>query len=327
MTKEIWTIGIVNYKSLIYFKWQLSILYQQNAPETFKVIIVDNSIPSELIELKKLVEEYVSKYNNISIISHIPTAINDFKIAEYDQHGEALNIIRDLVETKYFLVHDPDFFWLKKDYLNFLLKYLKKGNLAIGSPYPLKVAIGKSDFPACFGCAFKTSEIKNINFMGEYLDKELIKEYNTKYPSSKGWGYSLDVGYRIREQLSSKPYISFSQKTAGFYLQLLGFYTDGGVVPVEYFFNKQKIGVHMFGGSRTPSQVAGIADLSIEEQNRIFKDWINARNCYGQYFYEYTTYSTLRRVVEDIKTIMLRYNRLLTLNPIRAIIKRCKRSL
>jgi hypothetical protein len=107
-----WTVGIVNYKSFSYMEYQLKILYEFNSPQDFDLIIVDNSEPSEKDLLDKVGKEY-RQHQNLTIISNNSNSDN-FKLRTSSQHAEGLNIILEKSNSKYLLVHDPDFFGLKK---------------------------------------------------------------------------------------------------------------------------------------------------------------------------------------------------------------------
>ena len=202
-----WSIGMVNYNSSVYVKWQLKILFEANSEDDFQLIIVDNSESNdEFQELKKLCKSY----HNITLLQHSPKCTT-----ASGQHGEGLDIIRELSNSKYFLVQDPDFFWLKKDYLKWLEKLLQY-NDAVGVPYHNKVPNGQEYFPSAFGCAYIHERIKNISFMPYNGDIETSFRKHEENLNNKesGYDFSYDVGWRVRESLSQSTddnFISFSQ--------------------------------------------------------------------------------------------------------------------
>ena len=57
MPNKKWTIGIVNYHTVDFIKFQLEILFSNNAIRDFEVIIVDNSVESEEQALLELVRQ------------------------------------------------------------------------------------------------------------------------------------------------------------------------------------------------------------------------------------------------------------------------------
>jgi hypothetical protein len=202
-----WTIGIVNYNSSVYIKWQLKILYEANSENDFQLIIVDNSKDDG--EFNNL-EELCKNYDNIKLIQHSPKCET-----ASGQHGEGLDIIRKLANSKYFIAQDPDFFWLKKDYLKWL-EALLQYNDAVGVPYHGKVLGGQEYFPSAFGCAYIYDKIKKISFK-PYVDdiNSSLKKHDNVVKSQKGcYDFSYDVGWRTRKALSKNTdynFISFNQ--------------------------------------------------------------------------------------------------------------------
>ena len=145
-----WTIGFVAYGSSTYIEWQLKGWYQYNDPLNFRIIIVDNTSPNDRVNLEKVTKACQEKYGNIQIVYYSPK-----NISASGQHGEGINQILPLLETKYFIIQDPDFFWVRKGILDYLeSEYLKDSNLrTIGAPYPLYVGNGAKDFPRpCAWC-------------------------------------------------------------------------------------------------------------------------------------------------------------------------------
>jgi len=268
-----WCVGMVAYHSDVYIKWQLKILYEFNNPQDFELIIVDNSNPNQKKELESLTAPYQAKYKNIKLIYHSPK----FKKAS-EQHAEGLNIIKDKANSKYLLVQDPDFFYVQKNYLNLFEKYLLKGNISIGAPYPSLVGNGAGDFPCAFGCAMPTSifENKEIDFLA---DASRWEESLKRFP---GKDFSFDVGYKIREKHSNEPYISFSQEKIGYLAEILGSHSYE-VITREYFFNNKTIAFHLFRGNFTGEVTKNQEDPKKDIEDRLYK----TRNSYGKLFYHY----------------------------------------
>ncbi len=251
-----WTICNVTYFSSPYIEYQLKILYEFNDPSEFDLIYVDNSCDdSEIEELRKIIKPYRDKYRNVKLIPYRPKS-------QYSsgQHGEALDIGMEYVDSQYLLVHDPDFFWLKKDYLKWL-EYLLQYNDCIGAPYVLKVQEGNEYFPSAFGCAYKVEQIKNVSFMpfvdGGYKESwDLYHEKNTNHDCD----FFYDVGWKIRRHLSSSHndynFISFSQENIFDLLkesipslnnQGYSFESNARI----YFHNKTIVASHLFRGNFT----------------------------------------------------------------------------
>jgi hypothetical protein len=279
-----WTIGMVNYYSSVYIEWQLKILFEFNSESDFKLIIVDNSQNEE--EFKRLTQlcsnpKYKQKVN---IIKHNPVD----KSAS-GQHGEGLDIIKDKAESEYLVTQDPDFFWLKKDYLKWL-DYLMKYNDAVGIPYPYKVIEGQEHFPGSFGCVYKLSKIKNLSFK-PYINNDISfswQKFNEilSKKKDKKYDFSYDVGWQIRKKLSKdndRNFISFSQKNIFNYLgeklknkTPYSFETNSKI----YYHNNKIIGLHLFRGTFT-----GKVKKHMDSINKLTKDLVSIRNQIGRFAY------------------------------------------
>tara|TARA_B110000503_G_scaffold133296_1_gene210576 strand:+ start:3121 stop:4158 length:1038 start_codon:yes stop_codon:yes gene_type:complete len=274
-----WTIGIVNYNSAIYIKWQLKILFESNDPNDFKLIIVDNSSLHQRKELEELTKEYVDKYQNIEIVYFLPT-----EATASGQHGEGLSLIQEKTTTKYLLVHDPDFFWVQSDYLNCFKEYLEadKNNVAIGAPYPNKIGVGDPWFPSAYGCAYKVASLEKLNFLPDVTENKRVEGFR-KYPIAEGFEFSYDVGWKIREKLSNKNFATFSQREAYELKKLIGTHSFE-MLTREYFYKNKTIGFHLFRGTFT-----GAVQNHEDPKAPINNKWVITRNNYGNYFYNYIT--------------------------------------
>ncbi|MCE3255431.1 MAG: hypothetical protein K0R25_925 [Rickettsiaceae bacterium] len=274
-----WTIGIVNYKSSVYLECQMKILYEFNDPNSFKIIIIDNSAPHEIEALSKIAKQY-ERYSNMEIIYFNPSS--EPWMRGSGQHGEGLNEVLKKTDTEYLLVHDPDFFFVQKDFLNILAKKLDEGNFSIGAPYRNMHGIetgniGKPDFPSAFGAAYKVSEIKNLSFLPG-IKEDLFKQGDICWISPAG----ADVGWEMRDKLSDKKYISFSQKRAEMLKYYFGDYSFNQE-PYEYFLDGKRIAYHLFKGSFV-ADGKKFSTLKLDHQTP--ENWNKARKEIAKYFYE-----------------------------------------
>jgi hypothetical protein len=290
---------MVCYKSNAYIDRQLKVLYEFNDPESFEALVIENNSEDDKAEMDVILKPYLNKYKNIRSFFFKPESVKKRKeafiqglgaILQEDMHGLAIEFGKKMVNTKYLMIQDPDFFWLQNNYLNLLEGYLESGYVAIGAPYPSKIGIGSPDFPAAFGCAYLTEKVKDLSFLGGNHDIDKIKESLKTFPRSKGYCYSLDVGYRVRGRLSSEKYLSFTQdrpvKEKGFNFLSRNIGRYGIAAPKYYFLENKNIGVHMFGGSRLSDQVYGYMYLKKEERDLIDKEWIANRYRYANAFYD-----------------------------------------
>lgn len=271
-----WTVAFVNYKTSVYLKWQLKALYEFNNPEEFDLIIVDNSRPKEKKELEKLTEAYQKRYNNISIIYYEP----EEKSAS-GQHGEAMTVALKKANSKYFLANDPDFFWVKQNYLSWMKGYLEQGLVAIGAPYPRGVGLGNSRFPCAYGCAHPLQLIKYLDFRAE-SSKEKWEESLRIFPDKE---YSFDVGYKIRDALSSEDvndnFLAFDQEECKDLSKKIGLHSFE-VISKKYLVDDEVVAFHLFRGSFT-GKVVGNQDKNKPLSRRLK----SVRDRMGRYFYEY----------------------------------------
>lgn len=296
-----WSIIQVNYKSHTFIAWQLKILYEFNNPNDFEIIIVDNSVDKE--EYQKLLaisQPFKEKYQNIKIVEYKP--INK---TSSGQHGEAIEIAKKNINSKFTLIHDPDFFWLKKNYLNYLEK-LMDGNDAVGAPYPRQVAIGQEYFPSAFGCAYLTEKIINTSFEA-YYENDVEKSWKIYYESDyykKNYDFYYDVGWKIREKLSKEDdsnFITFHQINIFDKLNLLlkkhqkySYETNTRL----YFWNSKVIGAHLFRGTHT-----GDVKDHKDPNNKVSNLKIELREMIGELMYNQIKNSCLDLQILTIEEV------------------------
>jgi len=270
--KEIlWTVGIVNYKSLDFIKHQLKILHNFNSLP-FKLIIVDNSIPSE----KKQLMEMCSEYNDVTVVTNKPKQ-NETS----NQHSEGLEIILSLTNTKYLLVNDPDFFWVQKEYLYTLQKLLEEGYVCVGAPF-YRATFTKNDTPAVWGCAYQT----------RILEKGIFETF-------KGCSHDdihrlltegKDTAWRLREKYLNENLRTFSfEDHLGITLDNdfsanIKHFSDATVKDIhEYRYNGKIIAYHLYHACHDdpdpwPSK-------SKRRKTIVPAEWQDIRKQYSNFFY------------------------------------------
>lgn len=175
-----WTVGIVNYKSAVYLPSQMRILHGFNEP--CRVIILDNSHDD--------FSALTAEYPNIQIVRHKPVLARGSC-----QHGEGLTEILRMTTTPYLLVHDPDFFWVRKNMLGILESFLAGGCVAIGAQHDDTNIDGDPLFPSPYGCAYQTKALDGCDF---HADPNVTTARNGR-----------DVGWKIRHKLCGQPYATF----------------------------------------------------------------------------------------------------------------------
>jgi len=313
---------MVSYKSNVYIEWQLKILYEFNNPEDFKVVIVENNSLSDKKKIEEIAKKYNDEYRNIEIYYYEPKSvkrptprIDQFgMIVQRDEHGETIDFAKSKIDTKYTLIQDPDFFFLQKNHLDFLESHLNNGNVAIGAPYLKTVGLGKKDFPAAFGCAFVSDEIKDLDFTGGHGNEKILDLAGQLYPKKNSYGFSLDVGYRVRYKLSKKPYISFEQvRDTDPYLKnmskVMG--SHGFSLPCYYYLDGKNIAVHLFGGSRSPDDLVGYKYLNKEQKEVLYKHFLKNRDEVSKYFYNLVRFKNRRGKLNKVYLLYLKLYRVI----------------
>ena len=265
-----WSIGIVNYKSFVYLKHQIKGLYEFNSIP-FKLIIVDNSVPSEEIELREL----LNQYPNTELICHHPQTEGSSR-----QHTEGLNIIQKRVDTKYLLIQDPDFFWVRKDILKILQTKFEEGNVCVGAPF-YRPQFTNDTTPALWGCAYLTSILEEGDF--ESFSVALSRD-----EVSRDLALGRDTGWKLRDKFKNQnlPTYSFVDKV-GFpdWFPMKGKHTGAfnEKDSHEYFYEDRPIGYHLFHGSYD----SDLEFASAKDQINITvpPTWAELRDQYAQHFY------------------------------------------
>ncbi|MFT6258485.1 MAG: hypothetical protein ACJA0S_000452 [Rickettsiales bacterium] len=233
-----WTIGIVNYYSSVYIRWQLKILHEFNTQKDFQVVIIDNSNDSlESFNLNKI----SNQYPNVTIVSRSYSCKSSEGASM--QHGNGLDIALQhakLSKSKLFLTLDPDCFLLQSNFLNIFENKISNGLNVFGTEYSeskKKAIKDDPNFPCAFACAY------DLDVMGFDFSFTPISNNPEKVVLA-----GQDVGYKIREQFSKKPYGSFKRKKM---VEPIIFQSTHFAKNFEYyFFEENLIAVHFNKTSR-----------------------------------------------------------------------------
>jgi len=208
---------MVNWESEDFLQCQLRFLYESNPVDQFRIVVIDNSN-----ELKR---RFYTRYKNLEIW---PRSQNG--------HGPSLDRVLHNANSEFLLTQDPDFFWLHKGHLAWLESFLEN-DVAVGAEYPGGVSVDGYDcdptFPACWGCAFRLSEIKELSF-------EMAGSTETN---------GKDVGWRMRVALSGKPFTSF--RVGAYVGKDLGPVNWSGMPPTTFWHENTPVAIHVMRGSYT----------------------------------------------------------------------------
>lgn len=256
--QDIFTVGMVNYKTSVYMETQFKI-FKEFSGESFEFIILDNTQdPKELDILNDLIAKYQIK---AQVIPHISK--NNYGSA---QHGEGLQIIYDLVQTKYFLAQDPDFFWTKPNFLTFLKEKLVKV-VAVGATGTHRSHLS---FPGAPGCAYTTALLKVISA-------------NFNIGMLMGGPNNGDVGWYIEDKLKNLPYLTLPFNFQPTSIGQASFILNGGCN--RYTLESETIAYHISRGSFEHP-----VDRSLSLADRLRKpvpeEWVLNRKKYCDFFYQ-----------------------------------------
>jgi hypothetical protein len=264
------SVGIVNYKSLIFIEHQLKTLFEFNSIP-FKLIIVDNSIPSEYEKLKTLCEQY----DNVCVIKNEPTSSGTSC-----QHSEGLYKMFEQVDSDYLLVQDPDFFWVKKDYLKLLKDKLDEGYVCVGAPF-YREDFSNDTTPALWGCAYDVNILEKEDFYSfENLNEDEILKQLIE---------GKDTGWRLREKFEKQnlPTFSFNDSLGishkHSFSNTIEHYLDTDINSIhEYRYNDEVIAYHLSHGCHELEN----SFPSMSDREKICNSkWDQIRKEYSDYFF------------------------------------------
>jgi glycosyltransferase involved in cell wall biosynthesis len=170
------SILITNYNTIDFVKLSL-LSIEQLTSSSYHVLINDNgSKEKDIVELKALEKEknYLKVNYRKSKYEHAAFA-----------HGEALNILIDMVDTQYFIILDSDCILLLKDWDIYCIEQINAKVKIIGTQ---RAAIGSDSeihkFPSPFAAFFESSSYKklNISCMPENpITKDTCWQWEPKY--------------------------------------------------------------------------------------------------------------------------------------------------
>ena len=156
MSKPLITIVSANYNDSL-FKELMLYAFDKLTFNSFKTIFMDNGSDKRNVSvLRKLLENY----DNLNII------YQNQNVAGSQGHGEALDKMIDMVDTKYTVVMDSDCTFLMKNWDEYLLNEIDDKIKIIGSSSPpdrAGIRIGGGDFPLPFATLFETNIYKKLN--------------------------------------------------------------------------------------------------------------------------------------------------------------------
>ena len=156
MPEPLITVLTVNYNTAVFVELMLYALSKLTF-NPYKVIICDNgSKKNDIINLNNIVQ----KNKNVEVIFRRQSVYGS------TGHGEALDILIDMANTKYTAILDSDCTFLLKNWDEKLIKKIDNTTKIIGSTSPKNRAgnrIGAADFPLPFAVLFETKTYKALD--------------------------------------------------------------------------------------------------------------------------------------------------------------------
>ncbi len=140
------TICTVSYESTEWLRLNLELVRRLNPDSGFRWLVAENSLADSTTRLG-------SDEPGFEVIEGAAHETKPYGSASY-HHAAGLNIITRLVSTRYLLILDPDFFILRKNWIQDIIAHMRSGNVAIlGAPWHPKRASKFRYFP-CAHCTF-----------------------------------------------------------------------------------------------------------------------------------------------------------------------------
>lgn len=165
------TICSVSYNSSAFLIENFDLVQRLNPGQQISWIVAENS-PSG--SQKKLFDDHFRVIEGTKPVE--PTM---HAYASY-HHAGSLNKTLSLIDTRFVLFVDPDFFILKKNWLNVVTDHMKQNNLSFfGVPWHPKWINKYRGFP-CVHCLFvdlRKVNIKELDFVPEYHLKSGKRKY------------------------------------------------------------------------------------------------------------------------------------------------------
>lgn len=221
MSNPKWTIASVNWDSLEFLKYQSKFFHEFG--NDFEFLIFDN-------EHTILTEEFNDLQKSYQFVKVFPTE----KTHEgFYGHGIGLNELLKLATGKFIFFIDPDFFYIKKNILNFFEEKFNEGCHAVGADY------WGDPFPMPWGSAYYAEEIRDLDLRSK---AHFCKDCNK-------WIYDFyyDTAFQIRIRLKNQSFYSFKSRKAN---SLPNYGAVSEIKSQEFFHSDKIVAYHLKGGSQ-----------------------------------------------------------------------------
>jgi len=175
------TILTVNYNTSDFIEVMLH-AFTRLTTNPYKVIICDNgSDDRHLLHLARVAQAH----SNVVVVFRKQSAPGSIG------HGEAMDLLLDMVDTPYFVTMDADASFLIKGWDELLLSRLQGNVKAVGTQAP---GDKPKDFPLMFAVLYETATFRRVG-------AGFMPRQDPRAPSSLG-----DTGCEIRERFQQQGY-------------------------------------------------------------------------------------------------------------------------
>lgn len=166
------TICTVSYNSASLLDLNMTLTRELNSSANFHWLVVDNAGDFQARPL--------SDTQDVQLVQGDP-CLNQGKLRGSYHHAQALNKAMRLVSTRYLMVIDPDFFILRKDWVQDVLGHMSlKGLWFWGAPYYPDLNWKRRYFPtvSCMLIDLQQVPITRLDFTPELDEYQIISAYS-----------------------------------------------------------------------------------------------------------------------------------------------------
>ncbi|VAW80587.1 hypothetical protein MNBD_GAMMA14-1053 [hydrothermal vent metagenome] len=162
-TSQDLTICTVSFNSGYWLDLNYSLAKRLNPHSGFTWLVAENSPKDSSLRIDSSDERFNS-------ITGAEFKQRPYASASY-HHGEGLNILINKVHTRYLLVLDPDFFIVRKNWINDIIEYINRHKIAIlGTPWHPKRTSKIRYFPSAHCTFFDLEKVNkaDLDFLPDY---------------------------------------------------------------------------------------------------------------------------------------------------------------
>lgn len=244
-----WTIGMVNYKTIDLISYHCRVF--DSYCKDFEFLVWDN-------ESDYLTDDFSDLMKKYSFLRVMPSPKRNSRSNSHGfglngiMHGFGLNGIMEKAVGKRIFFCDPDFFYMKKNVLNFFNRFFEDGYRSVGTEY------WGETFPMPWGAAYILNDIKDLDLRSNFNYCEKCKK--STYEKMH------DTGFQLRIRLGNYRFMSFKELLPH-QLPNLGWKCKW---PSQTFVHEEKIVAHHL---KEGSQVQNLDSTELKNIKKNYCDW------------------------------------------------------